>query len=283
MHDRASTSVFVGRVALLAIAAAAAATSFAVARRRAGPAPAAARAVYVCPMHASVTSPSPGDCPICRMALVLKTAAEPATSESKRPNAPPTLTLPAGKELHGWDAVSRVKPFESTLEMRAPAAADDLHDGFALYHVDESALIRAGEEGLFSPSSGPRAGAPLGLKVRVLDGPRERWDGATVLVRFQAEPGVELRPNETGVLKLDTRLRRDLVVSQSSIIQSPDGPYVLVASEDRQTMTRRPVEIGTTLYGYAAVTGGLRQDEHVAATHVFVLEADRRAAGSAQP
>jgi hypothetical protein len=285
MPDRSSTPVLLGRVALLAIAAAAAATSFAVWRGAAGAPPAApeaARAVYVCPMHANVTSASPGDCPICRMALVLRAAAELPADESKgaadRRNGPPTLTLPPGKELRGYDGLSRAKRFESAFEMRVPAAADGPRRGVALYHVDESALIRAGEEGLFSPASGPRAGAPLGIKVRVREGPRPRWDESTVLVPFEAEPGADdLVPNETGLLKLATRLRNDLVVAESSIIQSPDGPYVLVAKADRRTLTRRPVEIGTTLYGYAAVTGGLREDEHVAATHTFVLDADRRA------
>src|SRR5215831_9434068 len=111
MRDRSLTPVVLGRLALMALAAAAAATSFPVWRGSGKPAPAAdgARAAYVCPMHPNVTSTSPGDCPICRMALVPKAGAEPpATAESKgaaaRRDGPPTLTLPAGKELHGWDA-----------------------------------------------------------------------------------------------------------------------------------------------------------------------------------
>jgi hypothetical protein len=196
--------------------------------------------------------------------------------ESPRLDGPASLTLPAGHELHGYDAVSRVKPFESALEMRAPAAAESGQVGVALFHLDESELIRPGEEGLFSPSSGPRDGAPLGLKVRVLDGPRERWDGSTVLVKFQVEASEPLAANETGVLKLASRLRHGLVVAASSIIESPDGPYVLVVQPDRRTLTKRPVEIGTRLYGYAAVISGLREDENVASKYTFVLDVDRR-------
>jgi multidrug efflux pump subunit AcrA (membrane-fusion protein) len=95
-------------------------------------------------------------------------------------------------------------------------------------------------------------------------------------VRFEVEPGASLGANETGLLKLPTRVREGLVVREGAIIDSPDGPYVLVAEADRRTFTRRPVEIGTRLYGYAAVVSGLRQGEHVAAAHTFVLDAQRR-------
>lgn len=162
--------------------------------------------------------------------------------------------------------------------MRVPAAADSTRIGHALFHLDESELIRPGEEGLFSPSSGPRGGAPLGLKVRVLPGPREPWDASTVLVPFEAEAGADLVANETGLVKLATRVRKGLVVSENAIIDSPDGPYVLVAEADRRTLTKRPVEVGSRLYGYAAVVSGLRHGEYVAAKHAFVLDAERRRA-----
>jgi hypothetical protein len=281
MRDRSSsaTSVLLARLILVAIVAAAAATNLVLWRRAATPLPAgeAAPARYVCPMHPQVTATSPGDCPICRMALVPEAAAAPGGS-----GEPMALTLPGGKRLRGHDAVSRTQVFESNLEMRAPAGADDRETGVALYHLDESELILAGEEGLFSPSSGPRAGQPLGLKVRVLPGPRERWDEATVLVRFAAEPGVALVPHETGLLKLPTRLRKDLVVSESAIFHSPAGPYVLVTS-DRGTFSKRSVEIGTMLYGQAAVVSGLRRGEHAVATHTFVLDLERRSQRRAGP
>ncbi len=273
MSDRSSstTAVLIGRLALAAVAAAAALGSLAAARRGAPPpVPGQATpAVYVCPMHPQVTARSPGDCPICRMALVPAAAAPAGTGE------PTTLTLPADKQLHGWDAVSHAKPFESSFEMRAPAAADDGATGVALYHLDESALIAAGEEGLFSPSSGPRAGAPLGVPVRVLPGPRPRWDEATVLVRFAVEPGTPLVPNETGLLKLATRQRTDLVVGEEAILDSPAGPYVLVTA-DRRTLSKRPVQVGTRLYGQAAIVSGLRRGEGVVARHTFVLDVQRR-------
>ena len=49
----------------------------------------------------------------------------------------------------------------------------------------------------------------------------------------------------------------------------------------KRTFAKRPVEVGTTLYDYAAITGGLRENEYVAAKHTFVLEVARRAAPGA--
>lgn len=234
-------------------------------------------------MHPEVASSSPGDCPICRMALVPRAAAGggqahgmPAASEGASGDGRASYTLPPAMALRGWDSLSRAKRFESALEMRVPAAADSPRTGVALFHLDESALIAPGEEGLFSSSSGPRGGAPLGFKVHVLAHARERWDDATVLVHFEVEPGAELVPHETGLLKLGTRLREGLVVRQGAIIDAPAGPYVLVAEADKRTLTKRPVELGTRLYGYAAVVSGLREDEYVAADHTFVLDLERR-------
>jgi len=293
--SRTSALIVAGRLVLVVLAAGAAVTSLVV-WRKGGPSPigAVSRATYVCPMHPEVTSPSTGDCPICRMALVPKAGPPEAASAERAglraratadtpPAASGTLTLPPGKELHGYDAISRTKRFETALEMRTIAAADSRQTGVALFHLDESALIRPGEEGLFSPSSGPRAGAPLGLKVRIVEGPRERWDRSTVLVRFLVDGDAELVPQETGILKLATRLRNDLVVHASSIIDSPEGPYVLTVSDDRRTMTKRPVEVGTRLYGEAAVASGLRRGEQVAAKHTFVLEVERRLDRRATP
>ncbi len=273
MRDRLSspTAVLIGRLTLVAVAAAAAGASLIAWRRGVAPPPAAAAAsvVYVCPMHPQVTARAAGDCPICRMALVRQDPAPAAAGE------PTALTLPADKQLRGWDAVSRAKRFQSSLEMRAPAAADDRAAGVALYHLDDSALIQDGEDGLFSPASGPRPGAPLGLRVRILPGPRPRWDEATVLVRFAAQPGATLVPNETGMLKLATRQRDDLVVAEEAVIDSPAGPYVLVTA-DRRTLTRRPVQVGTRLYGQAAIVSGLGPGEQAVARHTFVLDAQRR-------
>jgi hypothetical protein len=264
-----SPLIIVARALLIALAAAAAVTGF-LATRRHAPGPVASGVDYTCPMHPAVTSATPGECPICRMALEPQTAAAAAE--------PPSLTLPRGKRLAGFDSVSRVKKFESAFDMRAWAWAESRDVGVALYPRDWAQLLEPGEEGLFEPESGPRGPNPHGIKVRLAEQPPERWDAATVLVRFRLDrqARADLEPKEIGSIKFATRLREDLVVKESAIIQSPDGPYVLIASEDRRTFTKRPVEIGSILYEYAAVVGGAREDEYAVAQHTFVLDAERR-------
>jgi hypothetical protein len=261
---------------LLLVAIAAGGLAFAVVARRAGNGPAAAaasaRPSFVCPMHPEVTSSSPGDCPICRMRL--EPIANVATAE------PPALQLATvEKELRAFDAVSRAKRFETAQEMRFPAWAESGDAGFALVFRDQAKLLGAGELGKYWSLSGPGAGST----VRFAGEPPEPWDGSTVRVRFHAAPGVVLPANGTGSVKFATRLRDDLVVREGAVLRSPEGPYVLVATDDRHTLTKRRVEIGSIVYGYAAIVSGLNEDEWVVAKHSFALDTARRLGWRASP
>jgi hypothetical protein len=267
----------------VAIAAAAAASALVIRSRSALPAVHGAHAVYVCPMHPDVTSGSPGDCPICHMALVAQAGAGPASPAADSHEDPDVLTLPAGLEIRGFDAFSKAKQFDFAFEMRAPAAVETATTGVAAFHLDEADLIRPGEEGVFSPSSGATPGKPFWIKVRVASEPPLRRDRSTVVVRFDLDPGAALPAGQTGTLKLDTRQRKGLVVRKAAVLQSPEGPYVLVASEDHRTLTRRPVEIGRTIAGYTAIVSGLREGEYVLAQHAFVLDLERRLARRVSP
>jgi hypothetical protein len=268
--------IVIARAAVVALAAAAVVTGFALTRTRA-PEPVASSTIYMCPMHPAVTSAAPGECPICRMALEKQEAGR-AGNAAGAPAEPESLTLPHGKRLAGFDSVSRVKQFESAFDMRAWAWAESRNVGVALYPRDWAELLKPGEEGLFEPESGPRGPNPHGIKVRVAAQAAEPWDAGTVLVHFRLDDhaGAALAEKEIGSVKFATRLREDLVVKESSIIQSPDGPYVLIASDDRRTFTKRPVQIGSILYEYASVVRGLKENEYAAAQHTFVLDTERR-------
>jgi len=232
-------------------------------------------------MHPAVTSATPGECPICRMALGPQAArAGRAGNAGGAPAEPASLTLPRGIKLAGFDSVSRVKQFESSFDMRAWAWAESRDVGVALYPRDQAELLEPGEDGLFEPQSGPRGPNPHGIKIHLGGQAPQPWDAATVLVRFRLDgrAGAELQASEVGSVKFATRLRRGLVVRESAVIQSqsPEGPYVLIASADRRTFTKRPVQIGSTLYEYADVVGGVRENEYAVAQHTFVLDAERR-------
>jgi hypothetical protein len=254
---------------LLLVAIAAGGLVVAVVARRVSNTPAAAAASaepsFVCPMHPEVKSSSPGDCPICRMAL--EPIANVATAE------PAALHLAAvAKELRAFDAVSRVKRFETSQEMRAAAWAESADAGVALVYKDQAKLLVPGEEGRFWTLAAPGPG----VAVRVGDEAPEPWDGSTVRVRIHAAPGVTLPVNGTGSVKFATRLRHDLVVREAAVLRSAEGPYVLVATNDRHTLTKRRIEVGSIIYGYASIISGLKEDEWVVALHAFELDTARR-------
>jgi hypothetical protein len=272
----ALASIVAGRLLLAAVAAAAAVFGF-VSLRGLSPHIGESPKSYACPMHPEVTSPSPATCPICRMAL------EPKRASSRNAGAgtePSSLTLATvSTELRAFDAVSRVKRFATSLEMRAPAWLESPQVGVALFPRDQGQLIASGEAALFSPASRVDA---AGVTIYAADQPRERWDDGTDLVRFRVDSTADLPPGETGWVKFATRIRRDLVIRESAVLESPQGPYVLVASNERHLLTKRPVEIGSRLYDYAAVISGLNEGEYVVAKHAFVLDVERRF-GSASP
>jgi hypothetical protein len=273
-----SRAVLAGRLVLVAAAAAALVAAFArrapeAARSASGAATvAAATAIWACPMHPEVSSPSAGDCPICRMALE-RTARPVGLSE------PATFSLTDETRLRAFDSVSLVKPYKTSLEMRGHAWVADGDEGVARYHTDESKLVQPGETGLFFPLTRPRDGARPGIEVRILPGQSAEWDESTRLVRFRATGAGRLSPGQTGSLKLASRVRHDLVVRAGAIVRSADGPHVLVVSADRKRLTKRPISVGNVLYGYAAITAGLQPGELVAAKRTFLLDAERRLGG----
>src|SRR5262249_14113860 len=160
------------------------------------------------PMHPTVTSPAPGECPICRMALERQAAAVAGKAAE-----PASLTLGQGKRLAGFDSVSRVKQFESSFDMRPWAWAESRDAGGALYPADWAEMIKPGEAGQFEPQSGPRGPNPHGIRVRVSEQAPQPWDASTLLVRFRLDEhaGAELQPKEIGSIKLALRLRNGLV------------------------------------------------------------------------
>jgi len=275
IHGSRSTAAIV-TTRLLLVAVAAGGLVVAVVARRGSNTPAAAAAAavpaFVCPMHPEVTSSSPGDCPICRMALA--PIANVATAE---PSALQLATV--SKELRAFDAVSRVKRFPTSQEMRAVAWAEGRDAGVALLYKDQAKLLVPGEEGQFWSLSAPGPG----IVVRVGHDPPEPWDESTVRVRFHAGPGATLPPNGTGSVKFATRERNDLVVREAAVMHSPQGPYVLVATDDRHTLTKRRVEVGSTIYGYASIVSGLNENEWVVAMHTFALDTARRLGWRAAP
>src|SRR5689334_23332020 len=160
IDTRVATRVLATRLLLVAMAAGG--VVVALVARRVGNDPAAAAASaqpsFVCPMHPEVKSSSPGDCPICRMAL------EPIANTAGATTEPAALQLAVvPKELRAFDAVSRVKRFETAQEMRAPASAETQDEGIALVYKDQAKLLVPGEEGQFWALTAPGPGIAVRL------------------------------------------------------------------------------------------------------------------------
>jgi hypothetical protein len=171
------------------------------------------------------------------------------------------------------DFVRRRTPLYNAREMRAPAwvSGDEV---VAIFYRDQVAAIAAGETGTLSLT---RNATSVSI-VRRTDDPPVPWDSSTALVRFRLEARARRPPDGAlGWMELPPRPREVLTVPASAVIQSPEGPYVLVSIGGFE-FEKRPIEIGETFskQGFAVVLAGLRANERVVARATFFVEANRR-------
>jgi hypothetical protein len=258
---------------LLLGAVAAVVSAFAIARRHAGTTGAAD--VYDCPMHPEVTTPGPGDCPICRMALQPRRGrSQPATgavaaaahATAEQVSLPPGISPP--------DIGKATRLFVSQ-ELRAPAWLEGEAVG-ALFYLDEIALLGPGERGVFRPAASAAADAGAPIEVEVTGEAPVRWDASTARVRLRPAAGAPLRQGEVGWVEFGTRQHKALVVPASAVLQSPSGPSVFVASADGRTFTKRSIETGRILFGFATVVSGVREGQALIAHRPIFVENERR-------
>jgi hypothetical protein len=257
------------RALLLLVVASAVVIACVVSWRRA---PNAGSGLYTCAMHPEITAPGPGQCPICRMAL------EPARARAAGGAAAAGSPPEAGSERFTISSLPHDRLFADVMFVRprpmartivAPAWADSAGTVTASLYHDELAMLAPAEEGLFQATGGTSTTA-----VRLEPVAPTFWDADTSRVRLRAA-----RPPAAGTARVVTfaaRTRSMLAVPSSAVVQGPAGPYVLVASLDRHTFTRRPVAIGRVLFGYAPVLSGLISGERVAVMETFFIDAERR-------
>jgi hypothetical protein len=249
--------VFFGRLALLLAAAGAVAGGLALGRRTSSSpsGPAAADARYFCPMHRDVRSATPGSCPICGMALERReSVAEPS-------------------EIASYE-VRVARAHTGTRAIRAPARAEAGGVVVALLHLDEIALLAPDERASFEPAGAGRAPIP----VRRSAAPPRAWDDGTREVTFDADggPGGGLAPGTPGSIAFAPRRQQIVVIPEGALLQAADGDYVMVASRDDKTFTRRRVVIGQVTFGNIPIVGGLAAGERIATRRTFFLDAGRR-------
>jgi hypothetical protein len=252
-RSRSSSLIIIGRLVLLFIAIGAVVSAFVIARSR-DRAESSSREHYACPMHPDVTSRAPDRCPICSMALervvgtpLATAAAQPSIAHPQRRVFAQELRLPAWVEADGLVA--------------------------AVLYNDEVAELSPEEHARFFRAVAPTAG----IDVRLAADPPGVWDQSTSRVHFRLDPRLATpRAGDVGWVQLAAKPRESLVVPVNAVVNSSQGPYVLVASGSADTFTKRPVQIGRVVRGFVVVLAGVRAEDRVVAGNTFFFDADRR-------
>ncbi len=277
---RVSSSLVIGgRLFLLLLAASAAVAGFVLSRARdRGSIGSAGR--YACPMHPEVASSSPGECPICHMALEQVRA----SNDDASPPAPSSEALPAASaNLQNYKVVGTVRRRVFAIEVRAPAWIDTAGVVTAVLYKNDLEQLSPGDLCLFFRASSPN----VGIDVHRTREPPAPWDGSTSRVRFRlARGGPAIGPRglvqnpgapvEVGWVKLAAKSRELLVVPAGAVLYSSEGPHVLVAAADGRSFSKRRVEIGRIYRGLAVVLSGLSEQEPIVAANAFFLDAEER-------
>jgi len=259
-----SRLVLAGRLFLLLLALGAVLFAFSATRE----APRGDAGAYTCPMHPGVVAGSPGRCPICGMALEAVSFHRPPSDAS----ADLTISLaPDAPEVPRHD-VSLVKRQHLVRRIRGVAWVDSPGIVVAQFYAEEVAALEPEDRSLFVPADGSCDPVELRLTNAVRIG-----GGAVLRLPFHVVGRTEARrPMQVGWVDLGERVLDVLVVPSDAILESPQGPYVMMASADGRTFTKRPVQIGPIVAGLAVVQSGVDEGERVVAMHVFSLDAERR-------
>jgi hypothetical protein len=266
------TFIVVSRIALLVLAASAVAAGTILALH--GPSGSHAAIRYACPMHPEVRAAEPGQCPICRMAL------EPAHRDpgaARPPGAMADTTAVDNVRKHRiMDFVRKRSLLFDARDLRGPAWVEDDGAVTALFYDDQVAALASDERGSFTLAQTPALSFPM----RRTGEAAVRWDGSTSRIRFRldvAGAGTKPRPGQVGWLEVPRKAREVLTVPASALLQSPDGPYVLLPAGGNE-FEKRPIQIGETFLkqGFAVVLSGLHAHDRVVARATFFIDADRR-------
>ena len=124
LHRPRARRVRLAVAAVLALVAVAGAFAWRHARHAERPDASAAETLYTCPMHPQIIRNKPGDCPICSMALVPKTAGQ---------GAPPSGSPPPGERR----ILSYRHPMNPSIRSDRPAK-DDMGMDFVPVYADEA-------------------------------------------------------------------------------------------------------------------------------------------------
>jgi hypothetical protein len=235
-------------------------------------------------MHLEVTSAAAGTCPICGMALVKARSLprDPARGRDDGASEDSIAVAQILAQAASGVAHNLVGYYPAALrehffryESYAPAWLESDVDVAVLLYRDELPALDPAEAVTFSPTKLPGTAVELRLGSR----PPEDWDRSLSLVHFRlggGAPQPDTPRGTVGWVKLPARPRHMQVIPAGAVLQSPEGPYALVIGGDRRTASKRPISVGRTVTGLAAVVGGLALHEQVVSANAFFWDAERR-------
>jgi hypothetical protein len=276
------SSIVVVRLLLLVVAAVAVFAAIAIGFREQGVNSHEAR--FVCPMHPEVRSATRSECPICRMKLEPIGGLSDARSKGHSGmSAMPDMTAFENVRKHKIIEFVRVHSLLPVLrEIRGWARVENDHEIAAIFYRDQIDALGPEEHGTFSLTASPKNSIPV---TRTQE-PAVLWDRSTSMIRFRVDDngpskgGNSIQAGQVGWLRVADKARAVLGVSESAVLQAPEGPYVL-AWAGGERFEKRPVELGETFsrQGFAVVLSGLRVNELVVSRATFFVDADRRLNG----
>jgi hypothetical protein len=265
-------SVVAGRLVLL-FAAAAALVSGIVHARSHDRESLAMEQPYVCPMHPEIKSRTPGDCPICNMALV-------PMSETERG----TLGMASDGQV-----VATARERMVARQTRAAAWVGRDGKGSALLYKDDLAGLVSEAPARFFGGRSPN----MPLDAHLITAEQAPGEGSTVNVAFRLDQPAEHAMDgassvDVGSLQIDVTARKLLVVPTSAVLYSARGPYVLARRGEGEGFAKRVVQVGRILdsgyvgalagrqEGSTVILSGIREGETVIAGYTFFEDVERR-------
>jgi hypothetical protein len=252
--------------------------------RHRDPVAAARDGAFVCPMHLDVTSAAAGTCPICGMALVKARSLprDPARGRDDGASEDSIAIAQILAQAANGVADNLVGYYPAALrehffryETYAPAWLESDVDVAVLLYRDELPALDPAESVIFSPTKLPGTAVELRLGSR----PPEEWGRSLSLVRFRLGTGApqpETPRGTVGWVKFPARPRHVQVIPAGAVLQSSEGPYALVIGENRRTASKRPISVGRSVTGLAAIAGGLELHEQVVSANAIFWDAERR-------
>lgn len=209
-------------------------------------------------MHPDVTAAEPGVCPVCRMELESLGSGD---AQSGAVKSSTFLTYDIVRR-HGFGQ-----------DVHAPAWVDRDGSVAAILYKDVVATLSTDERCVFFPAATPNSGTA----VHPTADPPRSWDRSTWRVHFRIDDAAPPpRPGDVGWVMVAAKRREVPVIPFAAVLKDGEGPYVLLASSDDGTLTKRPVEIGRVLGGLAVVLSGLRFQDRILVRSAFFVDAERR-------